>query len=44
MKQRQGCMEVDPEMHSNQNGIRSYKISLYKKTNIIQNMTKNIPF
>ncbi len=32
------------EMHTHQNRILSYKLSLHRKTNIIWNMTKNITF
>ncbi len=33
---------ADPEMHTSQNGFCFCKQSLHKKTNIIQNITKNI--
>jgi hypothetical protein len=33
---------VDSAMAASQNGFCSYKLSIYKKTNIMQIMTKNI--
>ncbi len=35
---------VDPETHTHENGIWLYKLSLQRKTNTIQNMTKNSTF
>ncbi len=38
------CITVDSAMTVSQNGFCSYKLSIHKKTNIMQIMTKNIKF
>jgi hypothetical protein len=43
---KSGCcyITIDAEMHTHQNGNWSYKLSLHRKTKIIQNITNNIKF
>jgi hypothetical protein len=44
IKIRRCYITVDSAMAASQNGYCSYKLSIHKKTNIMQIMTKNITF